>query len=168
MPEMTMTEAAAALGVSVGTIRRRIQRGDLQARQDERGRYLIRVDLSTPTSPPSPTAEMAAELARLRLQLEHEREMLAEVRRQRDELAVLLDAQRAQLEAIFEAQARADEERAELRRLLGNAQMQLSALLPTPRQVEGQRSETERRTAQESNGQGQAKGRRWWWPWKRG
>src|SRR5579883_995132 len=41
MPELTVPEAAAALGVHHETIRRRIRRGELAARKDERGRVLV-------------------------------------------------------------------------------------------------------------------------------
>lgn len=43
MPEMTVPEAAAALGVHHETIRRRIRRGELAARKDERGHMLVDV-----------------------------------------------------------------------------------------------------------------------------
>lgn len=162
MAEMTIPEAAAVLGVSVATIRRRVQQGDLPARQDARGRYLVTVDTAAAGSGHSPQAT-ATELAQLRLELKHTQELLAEVRRQRDELAILLDAQRAQMEAVYEAQARADEERAELRRLLGNAQMQLSALLPVPHHGEG--GPEERAARLSADGQTQKRRRRWWWPW---
>jgi|SRR5690554_361783 len=39
--ELTAAEAAAKLGVSVRTIQRRAQRGQLDARKDERGRWII-------------------------------------------------------------------------------------------------------------------------------
>ena len=43
MAELGMVEAAAALGVSVDTIRRRIKAGALGARHDERGRLLVTI-----------------------------------------------------------------------------------------------------------------------------
>jgi excisionase family DNA binding protein len=171
MAEMTVSEAAAYLGITNDAVRRRIRRGELQAKQDDRGRYVVVIDTDAPVPPP-PRPEprlpqVSEEIARLRLQLEHERELLAEVRRQRDELAVLLDAQRAQIEAAFEAQQRDAEERAELRRLLGNAQMQLSSLLPPPRNPDDDREEWEKPDAGE-DGPRERKRRRWWWPFGNG
>jgi excisionase family DNA binding protein len=167
MNEMSVEEAAQFLGTSTGAVRRRIRRGELKARQDGRGRYVVEIDPDTPPAsrPASRQAPAPAsdELARMRLQLEHEREMLAEVRRQRDELAVLLDSQRAQIEAAFEAQQRDAEERAELRRLLGNAQMQLSSLLPAPRRPNDEHDG--RQSESDGDGESPAPRRKWWWPW---
>lgn len=51
MPELTMAEAAVALGVHLDTIRRRIRRGELAVRRDERGRNLVMVpDVVIPTT----------------------------------------------------------------------------------------------------------------------
>jgi len=44
MAELTISEAAVALGVSVDTIRRKIKRGELRARQDNKGRYMVAVE----------------------------------------------------------------------------------------------------------------------------
>ena len=167
MIEMTVGEAAEHFGISVDAVRRRIRRGELRSKQDDRGRYIVIVDTdgASPVPEEGPPTD-AAEMARLRMQLEHERELLAEVRRQRDELAVLLDSQRSQIEASYEAQQRDAEERSELRRLLGNAQMQISSLLPAPRQVGDEREERPGHGEQDSSAS-ESRSHRWRWPWSR-
>jgi hypothetical protein len=52
MAELLLVEAAAALGVSVDTVRRRIKRGELQARIDGQGRLLVHL-VDVPTATPS-------------------------------------------------------------------------------------------------------------------
>jgi hypothetical protein len=44
MAEMLLAEAAAAFGVSVDTIRRRVRRGDLEHHTDNQGRIVVRLD----------------------------------------------------------------------------------------------------------------------------
>lgn len=39
--DLTLAEAAALLGISVGSLRRRIKRGEIQARRDDRGRLRV-------------------------------------------------------------------------------------------------------------------------------
>ncbi|HLC23673.1 MAG TPA: helix-turn-helix domain-containing protein, partial [Dehalococcoidia bacterium] len=72
MAELTISEAAVALGVSVDTIRRKIKRGELRARQDNKGRYLVAVEAPPRGAAPAVAGlpENAAETARLRLDLE--------------------------------------------------------------------------------------------------
>jgi septal ring factor EnvC (AmiA/AmiB activator) len=133
MPDVTLPEAAAALGVSIDTIRRRIKRGDLLARKDGAGRYVVTIDTDAAqahahdAAAAAAVAEQQSEADRLRLELAHARELVEELRRQRETLDTQLAAHRHQIEqdAI---------ERAELRRLLGNAQQQLAHLLPAPMQ----------------------------------
>jgi excisionase family DNA binding protein len=99
MAEMTITEAAAALGVSPGTLRRRARRGELPSRKDPKGRYLVEVDLGAaererphvPATNGAATAMQAAELMRLRQELDrvlrdvaHRDELLDESRRRAD------------------------------------------------------------------------------------
>ena len=160
MPELTLPQAAAALGVSVDTVRRRIKRGDLPARTDAAGRHLVTVEV-TPTAPPAPTTmivmeppvvdgvdpallhqqiealrDQVAEAERLRVELDHSRVLLDEVRRSRDELATQVEAQRGQLQAAHETIQQDAVERAELRRLL-SAAMQRAPALPAPAQQDG-------------------------------
>ena len=149
MAELTISEAAAALGVSVDTIRRKIKRGELRAHQDNKGRYLVAVETPRLVGAP-PVASVpgnAAETARLRLGLEHAEAMVAELRHQREVLE-------GELQGARQAMQDAATERAELRRLLGNAQqMQLRALPPPP---------SEGRT--ETGVLPERRGKRWWWP----
>ncbi|MBI2858587.1 MAG: excisionase family DNA-binding protein [Chloroflexi bacterium] len=124
MAELTISEAAAALGVSVDTVRRKIKRGEMQAHQDPRGKYLVQVD-ETEVERPQVDAEDngQADMARLKLELVHSRAMLEELRHQRETLE-------AELQGTRQALQDAATERSEMRRLLGNAQMQLSQALP--------------------------------------
>ena len=149
MAELTISEAAVALGVSVDTIRRKIKRGELRARQDNKGRYLVAVEAPPRGAAPAVAGAPgnAAETARLRLDLEHAEAMVAELRHQREVLE-------GELQGARQAMQDAATERSELRRLLGNAQMQLRALLPGPAEGEAQKPGfvAERRP------------KRWWWP----
>ena len=43
LPSLPLADAAAHMGVSVHTLRRRIRRGELEAVKDDRGRYLVKV-----------------------------------------------------------------------------------------------------------------------------
>ena len=43
MPELPVADAAVALDVHIATVHRRIARGELVARKDGRGRYLVTV-----------------------------------------------------------------------------------------------------------------------------
>jgi len=111
MAELTINEAAAALHLAPDTIRRRILRGELQARQDVRGRYLVEVDVE----PPAPVSEDSALLAS---ELEAAKALLEEVRHSRD--------------GLEEALAAARQGEAELRRLLSQAMRALPAGPETP------------------------------------
>jgi len=51
MLQLTINEAATALGVSVDTIKRRLKRGELAACKDERGRWVI--SLPAPADAPA-------------------------------------------------------------------------------------------------------------------
>ena len=112
MPELSITEAAAQLGVSSDTVRRRIRRGQLHARLDARGHY--RIELEAVETAPAGGQDTA--LLRLELEL---------LRHQRDGLEE--DLQQAR-----RAQERDAEERAELRRLLSQALRMLPAGPETP------------------------------------
>ena len=58
MAELTIPEAAVALGLSTDTVRRRIRAGALASRTDARGRYLV--DLPEATAPRPPAEQDAA------------------------------------------------------------------------------------------------------------
>ena len=125
MPEVTLPEAAVELRVSTDTIRRRIKAGELTARADPRGRYLVEVPELASEASEEPSGAASAPTqpqGDLKLELAHTRELLAEVRRQRDQLEQQVQAQWQHLE-------RADQERSELRILLGDAQ-QLARMIP--------------------------------------
>ena len=76
--------------------------------------------------------EAAAEIARLRLELEHRDQLLASVYARADTLRGSVERLERQLDAASEEQREAATERAELRRLLGNAQLQVHALMQLP------------------------------------
>ena len=95
MTEVTLSDAASRLGVSVDTVRRRLRSGELAGRQVGR-RTLVTVSESH-----APSRRAGDEL-------------LTEVRAERDRLAAQVDALNRQLEA-------AAVERAELRQLLARA-----------------------------------------------
>jgi excisionase family DNA binding protein len=93
MSEMSISEAATALGVSPETIRRRARRGELPARKDDRGRYRVLLDGGLPPPPPGGVGRegaltaQATEIARLRVELDealreiaHRDELLGETR----------------------------------------------------------------------------------------
>ena len=78
------------------------------------------------------TDESAAEIARLRLELEHRDQLLASVHARADTLRGSVERLERQLDTAAEEQREAATERAELRRLLGNAQLQVHALMQLP------------------------------------
>ncbi|GEM_PF-665111 len=146
MAELTITEAAAALGVSVDTVRRRIKSGEMEAHQDSRGKYLVAVEASngTPVAVPGPGG--LADVARLKLDLDHAFAMVDELRHQRETLE-------AELQGARQALQDAATDRSEMRKLLGIAQMQLSQALPAL-------------GAGEAKPSASAPRKRRWWPFK--
>lgn len=78
--------------------------------------------------------QVDAEVARLKVELEHRDQLLALVHARADTLRASVERLERQLEVAAEAQRSAATERAELRRLLGNAQLQVQSLaqLPAP------------------------------------
>jgi hypothetical protein len=155
MAEMTMAEAAEALGVSLDTIRRRVRRGIYPVRRDERGRNLVDVHGHAGAVPvQTPVQGDTGEL-------------LAAERRRSDEMAAQVETLRRQLEAANEGQR-------ELRILLfrqseqlSTAQQQLQALLPAPAEPH----EEHEAQGESSESQGQASGppqRSWLWRLLRG
>lgn len=138
MAQLPLSEAAVELGISVDTVRQRIRRGELSAELDAHGQYLVEV----PDAPrraagegasrprvPGPNGGPRSELTQLR-------ELLDEVRHQRDELRKEVAAQRRLLEE-------AARERGELRRLLGEAQVPLTRVLPAVKDLRGQLTATQ-------------------------
>lgn len=136
MAEFRIEEAAAAYGVAPETIWRAVQDGQLAARVDWQGRYLVMVPppaVGPPAVVPQtyagqalpsygvqgygyeqPGAIMAGQADSLRQELEYTRYLLSEVSHQRDQLEVQVQAQLRQLERSEEAQH-------ELRVLIGSA-----------------------------------------------
>jgi hypothetical protein len=133
MAEIGIEEAAALYGVAPETIWLAVQQGQLAARIDPMGRYLVNIP---PPAAPAATPQLAAPPAeyaagygayatpqashpepaveRLRYELEYTRYLLAEVSHQRDQLEAQVTAQLHQLE-------RAEEAQHELRVLIGSA-----------------------------------------------
>jgi excisionase family DNA binding protein len=77
-PDLTISETAAALGVSSDTVRRRIRRGELGAVKDSQGRLRVRL---APGQGSGPGAVRSAETALLR-------DRVALLERERDTLVV--------------------------------------------------------------------------------
>ena len=100
MATVGIRDAARLLGVSTDTIRRRIERGDLSAHKDARGRWVIEVEESMIAPPPAPATEVAAE-----------REEVIRLRAENQALQALLDEVRSSRDRTVEAEA-------ELRRIL--------------------------------------------------
>jgi hypothetical protein len=48
VPRLPLADAAAQMGVSVNTLRRRMRRGELEAVKEDRGRYLVNVEDTWP------------------------------------------------------------------------------------------------------------------------
>lgn len=114
MPEMTIRQAAAALGTSVDTIRRRIRRAELASRRDERGWIMVQLPDAQGSASPMQTQVLP--------NADAQGEPTADlVQRLTDENRWLRD----QLD-------KAAEERAELRRLLAGAMQ----ALPSPASAE--------------------------------
>ena len=127
MAEMTVAEAAERLGVSVETIRRWIRSGQLVSRRDPRGHVTVEVLAGSgrdPDAAPSATqsGHRHSHPVDLRRQLAHVNGLLAEVRRQRDQLEAQVAAQAHLLE-------QAAAERPELLRRLKAAQEELRLAL---------------------------------------
>ena len=145
MAELTVAQAAAQLGLSVDTVKRRAQKGKLPARQDDRGRWLVTLD--TPEAPtPLETAALRADLETLRADLTNARGLLAATERHRETLQAQVDRLHAEL---TEAHTNA----AELRRLMG-AQLQALAAPRTDTPETPATAPQEQRTG-------------WRWPWQR-
>lgn len=97
-PELTLAEAAAALGVSVQTARRLIRQGKLLAHKTPSGRFRVSPYLAPPPEPESNLADLWQELKRLSA-------LLQETRNERDTLKVEIGALEARLEVALLAQS---------------------------------------------------------------
>ena len=161
MPEVNIAEAATLLGTSTDTVRRRIKRGELNARRVEAGRLLVTVPDGCDAVPPaSPSLSLLGnglnELVHVQAELEKTQAVLEETRRHRDDLSLVV----AQLNQHLEA---AQVERAELRRLLAGAQNQLSTLLALPSSAGHLPTGAEQRPKASAQ---QVLSRRWWQFWR--
>lgn len=121
MAEVGIAEAAATLGVSIDTIRRRIKRGEMPARRTEGGKWLVQ--LPEPEALQAEAEGSAAVISRVA----HLEALLVERERQIADL-------RQRLETMQTDKAGAETEKAHLRRLLENQQeLTRMHLLPGPR-----------------------------------
>jgi excisionase family DNA binding protein len=145
---MTVTQAAAALGVSDDTVLRRIRRGDIEAARDRRGRW--RVVVGPPNESPAGNTADAVQPAEPAVQVAvHEDDVAVQLRRDLAHAHELLEAERRQITVLTEqvadyrtqvaARSKAEEE---LRVLLlrqseeiERQSEQLGRLLPPPRTV---------------------------------
>jgi len=110
--ELTVSQYARRAGISVYTARRRIKRGDVPYRRERRKYVVILPDEGVVEAGEAEmsrkpaerirlrdeSADLAADIARLRTELSDAREMISELRRQRDLLEQQLQA-RTQTEA---------------------------------------------------------------------
>ncbi len=118
--ELTLSQYARRAGISVYTARRRIKRGDLPYRR-ERGKYVVilpdegvveagQAEMSRKPADRirlrDEAADLAAEVARLRTELSDARELISELRRERDLLEQQLEARtRTEAEPVRELEA---------------------------------------------------------------
>ncbi len=164
MAEMTIAEAAATLGVSPETIRRRVRRGELPSRKDERGRYLVDVAVGLP--PPSAAASNdatlhAAGLLRLRQELDqamreigHRDELLDEARQRAERAERESDRLQQQLAA------------ATVRELQLLVQEELHALMAAP-EVQAAQAEGAPAGSVLARPASRRRRKRWWQVWRR-
>jgi len=141
MADVTIAQAAATLGVSDDTIRRRIKAGELAAREDERGRKMVTLPEEAPPAVPNPD-DQSVDTAN------HVQEWLADVRAERDRLAEHVRFLAQQLEAATTAQS-------QLRELLAREQSRTLAL-PAPQGAPQEEANTPHPAPQEPPRQ------RWW------
>lgn len=104
MGQATIFEAAVILGVSPDTVRRRIKRGELEAKQDPAGRTVVELtgvrQDTLPRSAPQP-ATQAAPMA----EVSHLRELLAAKDAHITTLTAELEARRQEVNAAAEREA---------------------------------------------------------------
>ena len=125
-PFLTLAEAAAALGVSVETVRRRIRSGEVRARRDSAGRYrVVPAVTHAPDSSRETLYAWAEEAARLQKELQEARMRLSEIRREKRAIEDELAEARA-------SEAGAQGELAALWRRLNSGQLGLNGSPPVP------------------------------------
>ena len=128
-------EAAARLGVTTETLRKRVQRGQVRAFKRGKHWYVV-LDRSAPVqdntnSVPDPVPDLVQD--RTAAELAHVRALLEEVQHQRDTLVQEREALLARLADAHQLLQSDAVERAELRRLLAQAlQMQAAQALAGP------------------------------------
>lgn len=151
MREVSGAQAAAELGVSIDTIKRRIASGDLLGHKDAGGRWRVVLEDKTPaaTAEVIGTATTADPIeSRLALELDAATAMIAQLRSEVTRMATQIEQ-----DAV---------ERAELRRLLSTA-MQRPQL---PATVEGERLDAAGQEPAPTRNV-PASARKWWQVWKR-
>lgn len=120
MADLSIPEAAAALGVHIETVRRRIRRGELLARRNGRGRYVVSLpDDDTTPAYAAPTQQDDT------AQQERTQDTTGVVA----ELRARVEGLEADKRSLLEALERSQQGEAELRRLLAAEQQRL---LPPP------------------------------------
>jgi excisionase family DNA binding protein len=115
-PSLTLAEAAAALGVSVATVRRLISQGKLDATRTSSGRLRV----SPKLAPPRELSPGEADVFQLWQELKQLSVALQETRAERDGLKAEVEALRTRLE-------QATKERVSTTTLLGFARSEVSA-----------------------------------------
>ena len=171
MAELTIAEAAKALGVSPETLRRRARNGEIPARKGARGRYIVEIDdaaleqaarSSNGSSPSVDAAEIVRlhrELDRAQSEVQHRDRLIDEMRRRAD---------RAEQEADRLAQQLAAATVRELQVLAQNDLYELTSGSLALDEMGGDIAEAaqgvERANAEQ---QQPARTKRWWQFWRR-
>jgi len=159
MAELTVPEAAAALGVHHETIRRRIRRGELAARKDERGRVLVDVPRThaDATHTPLHTQAEADTIAGLLAALA---ESQAALRREQENSAQLLERLKAaegQVLGLLATQGR----------IAPPVETTYNTLPATAQHAATHAESHENRPARPQSGQQPTARRVWWRFWRR-
>jgi hypothetical protein len=123
MPDLTIPEAAAALGVHLETMRRRIRRGELLARRNGSGRYVV--SLPDEDTTPAYAAPVQADDSVRTQETTDTTPLVAELRSR-------IEGLETDKRHLQEALERSQQGEAELRRLLAAEQQKQ---LPTPMDV---------------------------------
>ncbi len=115
MPErVSITDAAHRLGVSKDTIRRRIKSGQLDAEKDNiAGQWWVLLPMGAQVARPRPRApaQDAEGVAALRAHIVSLMQQVADLQRDRDRVADLLDAERRRVDRLIAALAERRERR---------------------------------------------------------
>jgi hypothetical protein len=119
LPDLTIPQAAARLGVSVDTVKRRCKRGALRCRRTAEGRVLVELD-------GDPNVEDAAQPRGSAPQVQ------GDAFNNVKGILARLEAVTAERDWLRRRVESAEAERHELRVLLGAAQQSMAAALPAP------------------------------------